>query len=86
VQREKVDLQNKLTSLVKNTHRSFLEFGGLLEAEQQEAGERILSEGKAAARSAEMGEIRMALDAVERLGRQLTTAMMKSAGADKKHD
>jgi len=28
----------------------------------------------------------MALDAVERLGRQLTTAMMKSADATKKDD
>jgi molecular chaperone DnaK len=85
-QRDKVGLQNKLASLVRNTQRSFLEFGGLLEAEQQEAGERILAEGEAGARAEELGEIRMALDAVERLGRQLTTAMMKSAGANKKDD
>ncbi|MGQ0762339.1 MAG: molecular chaperone DnaK [Acidobacteriota bacterium] len=84
--REKVDLQNKLASLVKNTQRSFSEFGGLLEAEQQKAGELILSEGEAGARAEELGEIRMALDAVERLGRQLTTAMMKSAGANNKDD
>jgi len=85
-QRDKVDLQNKLASLVRNTQRSFLEFGGLLEKEQQEAGERILSEGEAGSRADEMGEIRMALDAVERLGRQLTTAMMKSTAAIKKDD
>jgi molecular chaperone DnaK len=85
-QRDKIDLQNKLASLVRNTQRSFLEFGGLLEAEQQEAGERILLDGEAGARAEELGEIRMALDAVERLGRQLTTAMMKSAGANKKDD
>jgi molecular chaperone DnaK len=84
--RDKVALQNKLASLVRNTQRSFLEFGGLLEAEQQEAGERILAEGEAAARAEEVGEIRMALDALERLGRQLTTAMMKSAGAIKEED
>jgi molecular chaperone DnaK len=84
--RDKVALQNKLASLVRNTQRSFLEFGGLLEAEQQEAGERILAEAEAAARAEEIGEIRMALDAVERLGRQLTTAMMKSAGAIKEED
>jgi molecular chaperone DnaK len=82
-QRDKVDLQNKLASLVRNTQRSFLEFGGLLEAEQQEAGERILSEGEAASRADELGEIRMSLDAVERLGRQLTNAMMKSMGGKK---
>jgi molecular chaperone DnaK len=83
-QREKVDLQNKLASLVRNTQRSFNEFGGLLEAEQQEAGERILSDGENAAKAEQMGEIRMALDAVERLGRQLTNAMMKSAEPSKK--
>ncbi|MGZ5438047.1 MAG: molecular chaperone DnaK [Pyrinomonadaceae bacterium] len=85
-QRDKVDLQNKLASLVRNTQRSFLEFGGLLEAEQQKAGELILSDGEAGASAEELGEIRMALDAVERLGRQLTTAMMKSVGANKKDD
>ena len=82
-QRDKIDLQNKLASLVRNTQRSFQEFGGLLEAEQQEAGERILAEGDAASRADEIGEIRMSLDAVERLGRQLTSAMMKSIGAKK---
>lgn len=76
-ERDKVDLQNRLASLVKNTQRTFLEFGGLLEAEQQETGQRILTEGEAALKADELGEIRMALDAIERLGRQLTTAMMK---------
>ena len=75
--RERIDLSNKLGSLIKNTQRAFLEFGGLLEAEQQEAGQRILSEGEAALTAHEIGEIRMALDSVERLGRQLTNAMIK---------
>jgi len=79
-ERDRIDLSTKLASLVKNTQRTFLEFGGLLEAEQQEAGQRVLSEGEASARAEEMGEIRMALDAVERLGRQLTTAMMRQGG------
>jgi molecular chaperone DnaK len=86
VQRDKIDLQNKLASLVKNTQRTFLEFGGLLEAEQQESGQRILTDGEAAAKADELGEIRMALDALERLGRQLTHAMMKGAGATHKAD
>jgi molecular chaperone DnaK len=75
--REKVDLNNKLTSLVKNTQRAFLEFGGLLSKEGQESGQQLLSEGEAAIGAVEVGEIRMALDGVERLARQLTTAMMK---------
>ena len=85
-QREMIDLQNKLVSLVKNTQRTFLEFGGLLEKEQQEAGQRILSEGEAALKSDEMGELRMSIDAVERLGRQLTTAMMKQPAEDNKKE
>src|SRR6266404_4708507 len=46
--RDKVDLNNKLTSLVKNTQRAFLEFGGLLSKEAQEDGQTILREGETA--------------------------------------
>ena len=55
-QRDKVDLQTKLAILVRNTHRSFLEFGGLLEAEQQKAGELILSDGEAGAEPKSLGK------------------------------
>src|SRR5216684_2577390 len=79
-QRERVALQNKLVSLVKNTQRSFLEFGGLLSEEAQEAGQRLLVEGEGAIKSQEIGEVRLALDGIERLGRQLTDAMMKNSG------
>jgi molecular chaperone DnaK len=78
-EREKIDLQNKLSGLVKNTQRTFVEFGSLLDAEQKAAGERILGDSETAMAAKELGEIRMAIDAVERLGRQLTTAMMKQA-------
>ena len=78
-QREKVDLGNKLSSLVKNTQRAFLEFGGLLTKEEQENAQRLLSEGEAALGSTELGEFRLALDGVERLARQLTNAMMKQS-------
>src|SRR3984893_10684597 len=44
--RDKVDLNNKLTSLVKNTQRAFLEFGGLLSTDAQENGQVMLSEGE----------------------------------------
>jgi molecular chaperone DnaK len=83
---EKIALRNKLASLVKNTQRTFLEFGGLLETEQQESGQRILTDGEAAAKADEVGEIRMAVDALERLGRQLTNVMMKGAEATQKAD
>jgi molecular chaperone DnaK len=82
-QRERVDLSNRLGSLVKNTQRAFLEFGGLLPKDEQENAQRLLSEGEAALGSTELGEFRLALDGVERLARQLTNAMMtQSAGAE----
>jgi molecular chaperone DnaK len=80
-QRERIDLQNKLVSLVRNTQRSFLEFGGLLSKEGQEAGQQLLAEGEGAIKSEEIGEVRLALDGVERLGRQLTAAMMEQPDA-----
>ena len=83
---EKIALRIKVASLVKNTQRTFLEFGGLLETEQQEAGQRILLDGEAAVNAEEVGEIRMAVDALERLGRQLTNAMLKGAEATQKAD
>src|SRR5437660_1791591 len=74
--RDQVDLRNKLSSLVKNTQRAFSEFGGLLSVENQENAQRLLSEGEAALKSDELGELRMALDAVDRVARQLTNAML----------
>jgi molecular chaperone DnaK len=76
-ERELIDLHSRLTGLVKNTQRTYLEFGGLLQSEQQEAAQRTLSEAEAAVRSPEKGEVRMALDSLDRLARQLTSAMMK---------
>jgi len=75
--RDKVDLDNKLRSLVKNTQRAYSEFGGLLSIENQENAQRILKEGEAALGAEQVGEIKMAIDAVERVARQLTNAMMK---------
>ena len=77
--RDRVDLTNKLTGLVRNTQRAFAEFGGLLSEEAQENAQQLLKEGEQALGSTEIGEIRMALDGVERLGRQLTAAMMKQS-------
>jgi molecular chaperone DnaK len=80
-QREQVDLANKLSSLVKNTQRAFLEFGGLLSKDEQENGQRLLSEGQVAIGSDQLGELRLALDGVERLARQLTNAMISQSSA-----
>jgi molecular chaperone DnaK len=79
VLRDRVDLGNRLASLVRNTQRAFTEFGGLLSKENQESGQMLLKGGEDAIGSTEIGEIRMALDGVERLARQLTNAMMKES-------
>jgi molecular chaperone DnaK len=82
--RDRLDLNNKLASLVKNTQRAFLEFGGLLTKEQQESGQELLQRGEESLGSSEIGEIRIALDQVDRLARQLTDAMLRSADAETK--
>lgn len=74
--REAIALRNKLESLVKNTQRTFLEFGGLLSDNDQQIATRVLSEGEAAINSKALEEIGRALDGVERLAKQLTSAMM----------
>ena len=85
-ERELISLQNKLESLVKNTQRTFIEFGGLLSANDQEIGQRALAEGEGAMRSKELGEIKRALDGVERLGRDLTDAVIKDTDDPKKKE
>src|SRR2546423_1652154 len=79
--RDRVDLTNRLGGLVRNTQRAFAEFGGLLSQEAQENAQELLKEGEQALGSTEIGEIRMALDGMERLARQLTSAMMKQSEA-----
>src|SRR5438477_1683489 len=74
--RDRLDLNSKLTSLVRNTQRAFTEFGGLLSKEAQDNGQITLTEGEAAIGAEEVVAIRLALDAVGRVARQLTNAMM----------
>src|SRR6266508_2983959 len=80
-QRDKIALVSRLSRLMKNTQLSFIEFGGLLSKEHQENAQRLLADGEAALKSDELGELRMALDGVDRVARQLTTAMMREAAA-----
>src|SRR5580765_442291 len=64
--RDRADLSNRLASLVRNTQRAFTEFGGLLSKENQESGQMLLQGGEEAIGATEIGEIRMAMDGVER--------------------
>jgi molecular chaperone DnaK len=86
-EREKVSLQAKLRSLLTNSQRAFTEFGGLLSLDNQEAGQQALKDAQDAVTSSEIGELRLGLDRLERLGRQLTKAMMNQpAEAQAKDD
>src|SRR5213594_2367379 len=73
---EKISLQDKLRSLITNTQRAFTEFGGLLSLEEQYGGQQALKDAQDAVTSSELGELRLALERLERLGRQLTKAML----------
>jgi molecular chaperone DnaK len=77
--RDRQELNNKLNSLIRNTQRSFTEFGGLLSDQAREHGKQLMKQAEDALGSSEIGELRLALDGVERLARDLTTAMMKQA-------
>ncbi len=81
--KEVIALRNKLESLVRNTQRTFVEYGGALSANDRQMGQRALTEGEAAAHSESLEEINRALQAVERLAALLTNAMLNtdSAGA-----
>ena len=74
-------MRNKLESLLRNTQRTFVEFGGLLSENDQLIAERVLSDGETAVSSTSPAEIGRALDNVERLAKQLTNVMMDPSGA-----
>jgi hypothetical protein len=72
-------LRNKLDSLVRNTMRTFNEFGSSLSDNEQQIGKRALSEGEMASKSDDLEQIRSALNDVERLAGQLTNVMLSAA-------
>src|SRR5712691_698865 len=74
--KEMVVMRNKLDSLLRNTQKSFTQFGGLLLATDQEVAERVFSEGEAALKTDSLDEINKALNGLEQTAGQLTAAMM----------
>jgi molecular chaperone DnaK len=74
--KEVVVLRNKLESLLRNTHKSFDKFGGMLSANDQEIANRVFEEAEAVSKSESRNDIDHALTALERVAGQLTSAMM----------
>jgi molecular chaperone DnaK len=74
--KEMVVMRNKLESLLRNTQKSFAQFGGLLLANEQEVAERVFNEGEAALKTDSLDEINKALNGLEHTAGELTAAMM----------
>ncbi len=74
--KQKVVLQNKLDSMLRNTQKSFAKFGGLLSGNDQDIAGRVFKEAEAALKADSLEEINKALNSMERVAAQLTAAMM----------
>ena len=81
--KEVVVLRNKLESLLRNTQKSFEKYGGMLSSNDQEIASRVFSEAEVATKSDSRGDIDKALTSLERVGGQLTSAMMNPAAESK---
>ena len=71
--------RHKLDSLLKNTRKSFLKFGGLMSKEDQANAESIFIEAEAAGKSDKLDDISRAMMRLERVAMQLTAAMLNAS-------
>jgi len=74
--KEVLVLRTRLDSLLRNTQKSFVKFGGLLPEIEQDGAEKIFEEAEAAIKSDKLDELRIATSKVERIAGQLTSAML----------
>ena len=75
--KEMIIARNRLEGLLQNSVRSFSEFGWMLSADNQEYVRRTLEAARTAAVSDDGGEIRTALEELERAARMMTDAMFR---------
>jgi molecular chaperone DnaK len=75
--KEVVIARSKLDSLLKNTRKSYLKFGGLMSQEDQ--AKSIFLEVKAAGKSEKVDDITRAMLRLERVAMQLTAAMLNAS-------
>jgi hypothetical protein len=61
---------------LRNTQKSFAKFGGVLSQNDQEIADRVFREAEEASSAEGKETINKALNALERVAAQLTTAMM----------
>ena len=79
--KEIVLTRNKLESLLRNTRKSFMKFGGMLAEEQQEQAERVFDEAQEAANSERVDDMKKAMSSLEAIGMLLTSAMLGATDA-----
>jgi molecular chaperone DnaK (HSP70) len=62
--------------LLRNTKKSFTEYGGLLSEVDQGTADTVFKEAEAARSSDKLEEIKMVMNKLERVAGQLTAAML----------
>jgi molecular chaperone DnaK len=77
--KERIALRNRLESLLRNTQRSFTEFGELLSSDDQQQARIVLNDGAIAIKSEDIEEIRRALTEIETVATKLTSAMLMAS-------
>ncbi len=76
--KEMVVMRNKLDSLLRNTKKAFEKFGGLLSQPDQDNAENVFAEVEAASKAQTVEELNRALNKLERVAGQLTSAMLNA--------
>lgn len=76
--KEVVVSKNKLDSLLRNTRKSYVKFGGLLSEPEQETAEATFAEADVVTKSEKLDEINRTLIKLERVAGQLTSAMLNA--------
>jgi molecular chaperone DnaK len=79
--KEAVLMRNKLESLLKNTKKSFMKFGGMLTEEQQQQADRVFAEAQEAAKTDRIDEIKKAMASLESVAMLITSAMLGATDA-----
>ncbi|MBA3239980.1 MAG: molecular chaperone DnaK, partial [Acidobacteria bacterium] len=81
--KELIGQRTKLEGLIRNTQRSFREFGSALPPDERQAAQNTFAECEEFIHSEDTGEIQRALLRIEGLASQLTMAMMNAPAGEK---
>jgi molecular chaperone DnaK len=74
--KEVVLMRNKMESLLRNTKKSFMKFGGMLSEDQQQQADSVFAEAHEAAKSDRVDEIKKSMASLESIAMLLTSAML----------